>query len=152
MRLISSMHLLGGLQGELKNFVNMLKHTTLDGAVTLARPEEGGFNNLLAKVISTTTTKNFGHSTQTTSTHYKNQFSIHTTNSNPNIKPTLPTTTNQKSKVPHFQLQPLPTLLHYQSKKSHQLKCRLGGIKGYVTIVMKSIIMAINVRNHNFTF
>ena len=40
---------IGGLQGELRNFVQMFKPTTLEEAIVLARLQEGGFNNLLVK-------------------------------------------------------------------------------------------------------
>ncbi|KAM7497180.1 hypothetical protein LguiA_021594 [Lonicera macranthoides] len=48
---------IGGLQPELKNFVYMLKPSTLEDAVTLARLQESGFNSLLAKAKTSSNSK-----------------------------------------------------------------------------------------------
>ena len=71
----------GGLQGELKNFVHMLKPSTLETAITLSRLQEGGFNTLLskAKTLLTTrntysnpTTKNYNTTTPSNKTYQSN--------------------------------------------------------------------------------
>ena len=67
---------IGGLQGELRNFVQMLKPETLDEVIALARLQEGGFNNLLAKVRSAQSTKAAPHPTSNSNTSHKSYSPI----------------------------------------------------------------------------
>lgn len=94
----------------------MLKPTTLDEAITLARLQEGAFNNLLAKAKTSQTTKTTQNN-NTTNLSYKNSHSppnISTaltpykpphltyntfTPSKPNPKPTTSTTKNRQPSV-----------------------------------------------------
>lgn len=64
---------IGGLQGELRNFVKMMNPTTFDDAIAFARLQDGGSNTMLAKSRAPSTTKTAIHSTKSYSpnTTYK---------------------------------------------------------------------------------
>ena len=83
---------IGGLQGELRNFVQMMKPLTLDEAIAMARLQEGGFNTLLAKARGNTTSSTKTNSNQkisSTNNTTKSQQSI-TTSSQTTAKPYQP--------------------------------------------------------------
>ena len=84
---------IGGLQGDLRNFVQMLKPNSLDEAIALARLQEGGFNNLLAKARTQSHPKTFAYP----STNITNQKSYSSAITNSQKTPSNPVYTYSPS-------------------------------------------------------
>ena len=96
---------IGGLQGELRNFVQMLRPSTLKEAIVLAKLQEGGFNKLLAKVRSYPPSKNTAYSPSSISSHknsYSPSVSSYSTYKNPSstVSPVLNARSDTRTTTP----------------------------------------------------